>query len=119
MARRRPSEKHIFFPWERRGGLIRRIRVDQVRAFFALVVALSVVALIGVRERRASGIRRTRATMLSVREAVDSYMADHDGGCPRAGLSAVTDYSPTEAAEGPPRDAWGKPLRLVCPGSDR
>jgi general secretion pathway protein G len=116
MAKRRTSERHIFFPWERRGGILRRIRVDQVRLFLVLLGAVGVLGLVGMRERRASGVRRTRATLLRVRESVDSYMADHDGGCPSSGLSGLGDYA---ASNGSPSDAWGKALRLQCPGRDR
>jgi general secretion pathway protein G len=114
--KRRISERHIFFPWERRGGMWRRIRLDQVRPLLAVLGIFGVLFLVGLRERRASGVRRTRATLLRVRESVDSYMADHDGGCPSAGLSGLGDYA---ASEGPPSDAWGKGLRLRCPGRDR
>ena len=31
MAKRRSTERHIYFPWERRGGIWRRIRIDQAR----------------------------------------------------------------------------------------
>ena len=116
MAKRRTTEKHIFFPWERRGGILRRIRVDQLRPFLVLASILGVLFLIGMRERRASGIRRTRATLLRVRESVDSFMADHDGGCPSRGLSAIEEYGGTVAV---PTDAWGKAIRLQCPGRDR
>jgi len=122
MAKRRTSERHIFFPWERRGGLLRRIRIDQVRPFLVLLAVLSVVFLIGMRERRASGVRRTRATILTVREAVDSYMSDHDGGCPpkdengTRSMGSLDKYGNVEEA---PKDAWGKPLRLTCPGRDQ
>lgn len=118
MAKRRTSERHIFFPWERRRGILRRIRVDQVRPFLVLLGVFGVLFLVGMRERRASGVRRTRATLLRVRESVDSYMADHDGGCPSVGLPGLGDYA-TSATEGPPNDAWGKALRLQCPGRDR
>ena len=73
---------------------------------------LGVLVLIGARERRAAGIRQTRATLMGVRKSVDSYIADHDGGCPPA-LADVGDFGRTD---GVPRDAWGRPLRLVCPG---
>ncbi len=115
MAKRRRTERHILFPWERRGGLLRRIRIDQAGPFLAVMGAVSLVALVGMHERRESGIRRTHATLLNVRNAVDSYMADHDGGCPAAGLDGLGSYANFEGA---PRDAWGKPLRLECPGSD-
>lgn len=116
MAKRRPAERHIFFPWERRGGLLRRIRIDQLRPFLVLVGVVAVVLFIGMRERRASGVRRTRATILGVRESVDSFMADHDGGCPPKGMSGLGNYA---RFEGAPMDAWGKPLRLTCPGRDQ
>jgi general secretion pathway protein G len=116
MAKRRPTERHIFFPWERRGGILRRIRIDQVGPFLFVVGAVGLVALVGMRERRQAGVRRTRATILNVRGAVDSYMADHDGGCPGAGLEGLGQYGNFESV---PRDAWGKPLRLTCPGSER
>ena len=65
----------------------------------------------GVRERRSAGLRQTRATLTNARRAVDAYLADHDGGCP-PGLKDVMKYG---NFDGPPRDAWGKALRLVCP----
>ena len=66
-------------------------------------------------ERREAGIRRTRATILNVRSTVDSFMSDHDGGCPPT-LNGLGNYGNFEVA---PRDAWGKELRLECPGSER
>ena len=57
---------------------------------------------------------RTRA--LNARNVVDSYMADHDGGCPPGGLDALKG---ADGLEEIPKDAWGKPLRLDCPGRDR
>ena len=62
--------------------------------------------------RRRAGERQTRSTLLGVRHAVDAYIAEHDGGCPPE-LSAVADYAKFEEI---PKDAWGRPLRLVCPG---
>ena len=69
--------------------------------------------LIAVRERRQSGIRRTRAVLLDVRQAVDAYLADHQGRCPE-NFAALDDYGPRE---GTPRDGWGRPLTLICDGS--
>lgn len=115
MKQRRTSDRHIFFPWERRGGPFRRVRFDQARPFLLVLFAAGLLALVGVREREQSGIRRTRATLLNARTVVDAYMADHDGGCPPGGLDALRGY---EGADGIPSDAWGKPLRLDCPGRD-
>jgi type II secretory pathway pseudopilin PulG len=115
MAKRRPTERHIFFPWERRGGLLGRIRLDQAGPVIFVLAAVGAVALVGMHERRAAGVRRTRATLLNARAAVDSYMADHDGGCPSQ-LDGLSKYGGPSSA---PRDGWGNALRIQCPGSDQ
>jgi hypothetical protein len=116
MAKRKLADRHIFFPWEKRKSMLRRIRIDQAGPVLLALGVIAVVVLVGMHERRISGIRRTRATILNVREVVDSYMADHDGGCPRGGLLGIGEY---EGAEAVPRDAWGRALRLSCPGADQ
>ena len=112
MRRRRATEQRIFFPWEGRGGLFRRLRLGRVRLLIGIGLVLAFIAVVAVRERNRSGLRQTRATLIDTRVAVDSYMADHDGGCPQD-LGAVMSYGTFTK---PPRDAWGRPLRLVCPG---
>ena len=115
MAKRRSTERHTFFPWEKRGGILRRLKVHEARPFAFVALVLSVVVLIGMRERRDAGIRRTRASILNVRAAMDAYLAEHDGTCP-AGFDALVNERGTDSA---PLDAWGRPLRLLCPGRDR
>jgi general secretion pathway protein G len=101
------------FPWEGRGrGLFRFVRLGRIKPFLLVAAVLGVLFAIGARERRASGVRQTRATLIGVRRSVDSYIADHDGGCPTT-LASVGDFG---RSDGVPRDAWGRPLRLVCPG---
>ncbi|MBI3202485.1 MAG: type II secretion system protein GspG [Polyangiaceae bacterium] len=112
MRRRRLREPRIFFPWEGKGGLVRRLGLGRVRPVLFGLAVVGVVAWVGVRERNRSGLRQTRATVLDARRAVDAYIAEHDGGCP-PDLGAV---ARTSAAKAPPKDAWGRPLRLVCPG---
>jgi general secretion pathway protein G len=111
-ARRQLNMSRIFFPWESRGGLVRRLRLGRVRPYLLGGLGLSLLVVVGVRDRRAAGIRQTRAEILDVRRAVDAYLAERDGGCPPS-LEATQPYG---AFQKPPRDAWGKPLRLVCPG---
>ena len=43
MAKQRHPDRHIFFPWEKRRGMLRRIRVDQAGA---VVLALWSLALL-------------------------------------------------------------------------
>jgi hypothetical protein len=111
----RRRERRIFFPWEGRGGLRRFIELGRIRPIAIGLAIAALLVLIGLYEHREAGIRRTRATLLGVRPAIDAYMADHDGGCPPA-LSAL----PEQYArfKEPPSDAWGKQLRLICPASE-
>ncbi len=91
---------------------MRRLGLGRVRPIVFGLLLLGLLIWVGARERTRAGVRQTRATLLDVRGAVDGYMADHEGGCP-ADLAAVLPYSRFEA---PPRDAWGRPFRLICPG---
>ena len=109
---RLPSEPKILFPWEARGGLRRYFRLGKLRPFVVIFAVTGFVALVGARERRASGVRQTHATLLGARRSVEAYMADHDGGCPASLEAAQSDVQ----KEGVPKDAWGRPLRFVCPG---
>lgn len=109
----RSSERRSFFPWERRGGLFRRLGLYRLRPLLAVALAAALLIFMVVRERDAAGVRRTRSILLDVREALDAYLADHQGRCPES-FAALGDYGPFH---GPPRDAWGNPLTLICPGS--
>ena len=106
------NDPKILFPWEGRGGLRRFFRLGRLRPFVAIFGVVGFVTLVGARERRASGLRQTRATLLGARRVVDAYLADHDGGCPPSFEAASEDAH----LETVPKDAWGRPLRLVCPG---
>jgi general secretion pathway protein G len=110
-TRRQVSERRIFFPWESRGGLVRRLRLGRVRPYLLAGLVLGLLVLMAVRERRASGIRQSRVRILDARRAVDGYLAEHDGGCP----STLADVKLYGNFKDVPRDAWGRPLRLVCP----
>jgi len=112
MARRRQREQTIWFPWERRGGLLRRTGLARARPFAAALGMALLVLLLGARERKKTGIRATRATLAVVHGAVDAYRADHERRCPVSLASLKTDgYLAADAV-----DAWGRPLRLTCPG---
>ena len=110
MARRK-REQTIFFPWERRGGWL-KVPWLRSRALLAGVVMAVLLLLFGLRERDRIGERSTRARILVVREAIDAFRADHEGGCPQA-LTALKDQGYLEVD---PTDAWGRPLILTCPG---
>lgn len=109
--RRRPREQTIFFPWERGGGFFRR-RGSRLGPLAAAAGMIALLLVLGARERRLVGLRSTRATIGLVASAVDAYRADHERRCPATldGLK-VENYLAVD-----PTDAWGRPLRLVCPG---
>lgn len=109
---KRDTGRRILFPWEGRGGLRRFVDLGRVRPIVLVVGVVVVVVMIGVNEHREAGIRRTRATLLGVRPAIEAYMADHDGGCPPTLGALAAQYARFKE---PPADAWGNPLRLICP----
>jgi general secretion pathway protein G len=79
-----------------------------------LLFLATVASLVAIhrREERAAAARATRATLTVTARAVSSYRADHAGACPRALHELVGGgYVRDE-----PVDAWGRPVRLVCPG---
>jgi general secretion pathway protein G len=112
--KRRRSEQRLFFPWERRGGLVRRFGLDRLRPVLLVLGVCLLIGVIAMRERRDTGVRRTRVILLDMRQAVDLYMADHDGQCPDS-FASLADYG---SFQGAPLDAWGRPLTLVCPGTE-
>lgn len=111
MAKRR-RKSSIVLPWERRGGLLRRLGLSRMRPFLLSLLVLGLLVLIGARDRQKTGERVTRAAMLVVRQGLDAYRADHDGRCPSLLDELVTKGYLAEL----PKDAWGRPLRLTCPG---
>jgi general secretion pathway protein G len=106
------NQPKILFPWEGRGGLRRFFRLGRLRPFALIAAVVGFLSFVFAHERKTSGERQTRATLLGVRRAVDGYLADHDGGCPPS-LAAATEAAHLQS---PPHDAWGRPLRLWCPG---
>ncbi len=116
MARDRSrSNANIFFPWERRGGLRRVLGAGRVRPLLTVLLMLGFVLLVGSRERQKSGVRQTRATLLALRRAVDEFMAQNDGKCPENLRQALDSTN----AKSLPSDAWGNPIRLVCPARQK
>jgi general secretion pathway protein G len=112
MAKRTGTDRGIYFLWDRRGGAFRRLGLHRAPPFVLVLMLLGFAALVGVEERERAGIRRTRATLLSLRRAIDSFLADNGGDCP-TDLAALVDYGGFRVL---PVDAWGRPFRLTCPG---
>jgi general secretion pathway protein G len=105
-------EPRVFFPWERRQGFRSLLGRTRARQTLAAAVALVVVVVLGRREQFGSDVRSTRATITMAMKAVEEWRADHDRGCP----SSLADLVSGGYLHQVPRDAWGRPLRVVCPG---
>ena len=110
MARR--SESRVFFPWERRRGVFGILGRARVRLVAAIVLALLLIVWVRAREERAAGVRATRASIDGAFRAVGAYRADHQGACPKD----LKELVEGNYARDVPIDAWGRPLRLTCPG---
>jgi general secretion pathway protein G len=106
------GEPSVFFPWERRRGV--RALFGRARARQALLLAGVVAAFLALRgrERRAADVRATRAAITTAIGAVAAWRADHDRRCPASLADLVSGGYLHEV----PRDAWGHPLRVTCPG---
>ncbi|HVH45353.1 MAG TPA: type II secretion system protein GspG [Labilithrix sp.] len=110
MKRRRASK--VFFPWERRRGVFGVIGRARSRIVLGVIAFLVLVIWIHGREEKSAGIRATRASITTMYRAVAGYRADHSGSCPRELAELVTGGYTRDV----PVDAWGRPLRLTCPG---
>lgn len=110
MGRFRASTQRSFFPWERSGGLFRRTGMYRLRPLLGVVMLGSLIVMVAVRERKQSGVRRTRAVILDVRRGVDAYLAAHKGICPESFRELMSEGWLSVA----PVDAWGNPLTLIC-----
>jgi general secretion pathway protein G len=108
---KRRARTRVFFPWERRAGVLGLLG----RAHWRVIggVSLAVLVVVGLRshEARGASIRATRARITTMHRAVWSYRADHAGACPKDLTELVTGGYARAAFV----DAWGRPLRLTCP----
>jgi general secretion pathway protein G len=109
---RRRDEPRVFFPWERRRGFWSFLGRARARQIFLGVAALTALYVFHERERRESAVRETRAEITFATNAVAAWRADHDGTCP----GNLADLVVGGYVHGIPKDAWGHPLRVTCPG---
>lgn len=105
-------KRKVFFPWERKRGLLGLLGRARLKLVLAVVGTLAFLWVIRSREEHAAAVRATRANITTATNAVSAYRADHSGACPRTLGELVGDGYAREV----PADAWGRPLRLTCPG---
>jgi general secretion pathway protein G len=109
---KRRTDSTVFFPWEKRRGLLGLLGRARGRMLILGVLGITLIIVVRAREERAASVRATRASLTTVTRAVTSYRADHAGKCP----TALGDLVALGYARDLPADAWGNPLRLACPG---
>jgi general secretion pathway protein G len=112
MLRRRTESRRVFFPWERKTGALGVLGRARIGLVLTAAFAIACIALIRGHEERLASIRATRASIGMAERAVASYRADHAGGCPRDFVELVASGYARDVAV----DAWGRPLRVTCPG---
>jgi general secretion pathway protein G len=105
-------EPRVFFPWEKRRGLRSLFGRARARQALLAVALVGGFLLLRHRERHAADVRATRAAISTATNAVYAWRADHDRACP----AALADLVSGGYLHRVPRDAWGQPLRVTCPG---
>ena len=112
MLRRPIESRRVFFPWEKKRGALGVLGRARARLIVGAGLALFFVVAVRHREETKASIRATRASIDVADRSVGSYRADHAGACPHdLGELVAAGY-----ARDVPIDAWGRPLRLACPG---
>ncbi len=108
----RPPAPRVFFPWEESRGVLGALGRRRARVLLTAGLSAFAIAAVYANGERSAAIRATRATLTTVDRALYAYRADHGAVCPRAlGELVAQGYLRAE-----PLDAWGRPLRLACPG---
>jgi general secretion pathway protein G len=103
---------NVFLPWERkrtwlgRAGRARMLRVGLIG------LGLTFLYVLRTREEHASALRATRASIANAYRGTMAYRAEHAGACPKS----AQELSAGGYTVDTPNDAWGRPIRIVCPG---
>ena len=117
MAGKRRRKDRIALPWERRGGRLRGA-LSNTRWQAILGTALLVILMLGF-ARYAEGRVRSRDTRVAidqVKQAVDRFRADV-GRCPESNTELLhPPISQKHYLSSIPKDGWGRPLHIRCPG---
>jgi general secretion pathway protein G len=110
--RRRRAETNVYLPWERKRGIVGRLARTRARQVVVASIVIGVVLLLRRREEHHASVRATRASLTTAHRALGAFRADHSGECPKQwGDLVAQGYARRQ-----PIDAWGRPLRMVCPG---
>ena len=116
MSRRRQRER-ISLPWEGRGGRWRSI-LSNTRWQAVITLAALVVLTVGFARyaRHRVRVRDTQVAIAQVKQAIDRFRADV-GRCPNSDTELLhPPLSQKHYLDSIPKDGWGRPLSIRCPG---
>ena len=116
MSRRKQRER-VSLPWERRGGRWRSV-LSNTRWQALLALVSLVVLTIGFTRyaRHQVRVRDTQVAIAQVKQAIDRFRADV-GRCPSSNTELLhPPLSQKHYLDSMPKDGWGRPLSLRCPG---
>ena len=116
MARRTQRER-VSLPWERRGGRWRTaLRNTRWQALLGLVVLVVLTIGFARYARHRIRVRDTQVAIAQVKQAIDRFRADV-GRCPRSNTELLhPPLSQKHYLDSMPKDGWGRPLSIRCPG---
>jgi general secretion pathway protein G len=108
----RRSEPRVFFAWEQRRGIRALVAPGPARRVLVGVAVVLAFVLLWRRDKHVRLVNETRAEITTATRAVTAWRADHDRGCP----GSMGELVSAGYMRRVPRDGWGHPLRLTCPG---
>lgn len=116
MARRRQRER-VSLPWERRGGRWRGpLNNPRWQALLGMLVLVMLTIGFARHARHRVRLRDTQVAVAQVKQAIDRFRADV-GRCPSSDTELLhPPLSQKHYLDSMPKDGWGRPLTVRCPG---
>jgi len=116
VARRRQGER-VSLPWERRAGRWRGVlRNTRWQALLGLLMLVLLALGFARYARHRIRLRDTQVAIGQVKQAIDRFRADV-GRCPSSDAELLhPPLSQKHYLDSMPKDGWGQPLAIRCPG---
>jgi type II secretory pathway pseudopilin PulG len=114
----RPRQRErISLPWERRAGRWRSVLNNtRWQALLGLVVLVALTIGFTRYARHRVQVRDTQVAIAQVKQAIDRFRADV-GRCPSSDTELLhPPLSQKHYLDSIPKDGWGRPLSIRCPG---